>query len=357
MKKLLMMIGAAAVAVGANATVVTQTVDGVTWQIDIDTSTKKATLGTGSSNAAAEAGAMAVLSGMPESLVVPSTFVIDGSIYSVNNVAARAFPRNKCGVAYNITFPLDVDTTFGSYTCVSAPSLTNVLFKGPSTVAKGGAQTYSTLTMPNKTYSILQGCANVKFVVMGPNVKVDNKNKIESFLNKASNATVLVPRRSGNMTWDGSADISLGGTDNVVAYYGPGEEFDIEMGATTVTMIPTTANALTNVLTYAKTFKTAFGLDARINVTNSIEIGEGLIAAETLEYATFNSLMFKVNTQAQLDSVLAAIPSTVPFAIDASDSKSELIVPQGREVWARLSAEGRQGKYTPKITGLIISYH
>jgi len=356
MKKLLMMIGAAAVAVGANATVVTQTVDGVTWQIDINTSTKKAKLGTGSHTQAAEAAARAVLSELPKSLVVPSTFVIDGSIYSVDHVAERAFPRDYGGGAHNITFPLDVDTTFDIYTCPAA-SFTNVLFKGPSTVAKGGAQTYSTLTMPNKTYSILQGCANVKFVVMGPNVKVDNKNKIESFLNKASNATVLVPRRSGNMTWDGSADISLGGTDNVVAYYGPGEEFDIEMGATTVTMIPTTANALTNVLTYAKTFKTAFGLDARINVTNSIEIGEGLITAETLEYATFNSLMFKVNTQAQLDSVLAAIPSTVPFAIDASDSKSELIVPQGREVWARLSAEGRQGKYTPKITGLIISYH
>ena len=39
------------------------------------------------------------------------------------------------------------------------------------------------------------------------------------------------------------------------------------------------------------------------------------------------------------------------------DSKSELIVPQGREVWARLSAEGRQGKYTPKITGLVISFY
>ena len=355
MKKLLMMIGAAAVAVGANATVVTQTVDGVTWQIDINTSTKKATLGTGASSAGAEAGAKAVLSGMPKSLVVPSTFVIDGSIYSVNKVAARAFPRDKGGVAYNITFPLDVDTTFGQYTFV-ASSFTNVLFKGPSTVAKGGAQTYSTLTMPNAIYASLRGCKKVKFVVMGPNVKVDNKNKIEDCLHAASNATVLVPRRSGNMTWDGSAEISLGGTDNVVAYYGPGEEFDIEMGATTVTMIPTTANALTNVLTYAKTFKTAFGLDARINVTNSIEIGEGLITAETLEYATFNSLMFKVNTQAQLDSVLAAIPSTVPFAIDASDSKSELIVPQGREVWARLSAEGRQGKYTPKIKGLIISF-
>ena len=70
-------------------------------------------------------------------------------------------------------------------------------------------------------------------------------------------------------------------------------------------------------------------------------------------------LTFKVNTQAQLDSVLAAVPASshTILAIDASDSEVELTVPQGREVYVRLSGEGRNGKYTPKINGLLISFH
>ena len=44
------------------------------------------------------------------------------------------------------------------------------------------------------------------------------------------------------------------------------------------------------------------------------------------------------------------------LAIDASDAKTVLTVPQGRKVYALISDEGRQGQYTPKINGLIISF-
>ena len=47
MKKLLMMIGTAAVAVGANAEIVTNEVDGIKWQININTTSQTATLGNG----------------------------------------------------------------------------------------------------------------------------------------------------------------------------------------------------------------------------------------------------------------------------------------------------------------------
>ena len=45
------------------------------------------------------------------------------------------------------------------------------------------------------------------------------------------------------------------------------------------------------------------------------------------------------------------------LAIDASDAREELILPQGREIYVRVSAKGRQGKYTPKINGLMITFH
>lgn len=319
----------AAIPFAANAAytqTVTQMVDNVKWQFKIDTSAKTAQLGVGSGAGEAEAAAMACLEGMPSSLVLPQTFTVDGVIYKVNAIAARAFPRGKGGTLKNITFPLNVNMTFKSYTCV-ATAIQNALFKGLNTVANGDAQAYTTITMPSVDYSILRDCQKVEFVVMGPNLKIDNKAKMENFLHRTSNATVLVPRSSGNMTWDGCAEISLGGSSNKVIYYGPSEEFDIKMGSTSVTLIPTTSTAFTNVLTYAQTFKLAFGLDAKINVTNTIEIGEGLITEDTLKYATFDSLMFAVKTQAQLD-IIKKFPASAPISIDPTGLTENMIIPK-----------------------------
>ena len=60
----------------------------------------------------------------------------------------------------------------------------------------------------------------------------------------------------------------------------------------------------------------------------------------------------------QRNALLAAVPaSTYPLlAIDASDAREELILPQGREVYVRVSGDGKQGRYRPKVNGLIISF-
>ena len=75
-----------------------------------------------------------------------------------------------------------------------------------------------------------------------------------------------------------------------------------------------------------------------------------------MQYATFNSLVLKVTTKEQLTGILPVIPDSVPLAIDASDAKVELTLPQGREIYVRVSAEGRQGKYTPKVNALMITF-
>ena len=63
----------------------------------------------------------------------------------------------------------------------------------------------------------------------------------------------------------------------------------------------------------------------------------------------------EVDTQAYLDTLLSAIPSTVPFAINPYRATQNLILPKGREVYVRLSSEGKGGTYKICPDGVIIS--
>jgi len=67
----------------------------------------------------------------------------------------------------------------------------------------------------------------------------------------------------------------------------------------------------------------------------------------------FNSLlmMFAVKTQAQLDSILAAVPSSAMLAIDPTGATEELTIPQDRALWVYLSGNG---KVRPQINGTIL---
>ena len=65
--------------------------------------------------------------------------------------------------------------------------------------------------------------------------------------------------------------------------------------------------------------------------------------------------MFSVKSQAQLDMVMNATRNiTVPLCIDPTGAKQQMTVPSDRRVWVLLSGDG---KYAPRINGLVIKIH
>ena len=207
-------------------------------------------------------------------------------------------------------------------------------------------------------YQTFSYCDSLKVVFMGPNTKAarikyaqeDHPWHMLSTVTEAY-CKVFVP---SNGNWDG---FEPGGENNEAIFYGANTNLNliVDDDAGTITAIPTDGAAFAKMLEVAPTLKECFGWDAKINVTNMIEVTDGVITAENAQWVnSFNSIVFKVNTQAQLNTLLAAIPSSIPFAINPADSREELTVPQGREVYVKLSAEGRNGKYTPKVYGMTI---
>ena len=408
MKKLLTMIVAASAAVGANADTID--INGITWTYTAkDTANRTVTLGDGTNPCIAKTTTL-------DAADIPWTMYIDGEQYRVTKIASSAF--DACSkLTGTLTIPSFVTamekqvfkgagitriasfggiTSFGDSYCFQDSKLASADFynsrlvnasfycakslagtalmpktfaiatvahafrltavdgivcPGPDTVASG-TQTYTTLSMNN----FAQGATSCKLIFFGPNTKSGNKtwHTDGNMLKGVSGCTVFAP---ANGYWDG---LVTGGSDNEVVYYGANQPLDMAIDADTGVAVatPTTAATLVSVL------KTApyFGLNVRVNVTNTIEVAAGAITADMLNAVKFNTMLltFKVNTQEQLDSVFAAVPaSDYPLlAIDASDAKSKLIVPDGREVFVRLkSGEGRQGEYTPHINGLVISFH
>ena len=367
-KNKLMTIAAVAVSaalpMAANADFTSTTnvvLNGVKWTVTLDTSNNTALIGNGTGLTTSTGNAAVSGSAYPTSggqvVTIPSFVTVDGTDYRVTTLGVKSFSNIQLGAG--IVIPSTV-TTVGNYAFYQG-QVTNYCFKGPNSVPVGTAQTEWQTIAASARFVCWKNSAR-RFILVGPNVKCGDRNPLLDYDGYASSLTVLLPSRSDNTTWNnadgGSDNTDIGGDAKTTIYrYGPAQEFDLLMGDTCVTAIPTTANALTNVLNWAQTFKTAFNLDTRISITNAIEIGEGLITAEKMQYATFNSIMMKVSTQSQLDSVLAVVPSIVPFSIDPSDAKETLTVPEGREVYVRLSADGRNGKYTPKINGLMITFH
>ena len=325
--------------------------NGVEWYFLIDEDTHSASIGTNLTHAAYSNQSLcrATPTALSGKWILPEEFTIDGITYQVTTIGNRAL-MSDCTYT-SLTFPSGVTYLFN---CVSygRKQLKSLCFKGPVTVA-AGTQTFSTLETADGTGQVFAQCNALKTVFVGPNIKADSINYTPRFPNSTA-YTIFLPRSGDNATWNSYNAL---GTNPKVIYYGPDEELDFKMGETALTATVRTANALTNVLNHVATFKNDFGLDTKINVTNSIEVASDLITAENMQYATFNSLTFKVNTQAQLDAILSVVPASVPLAIDCSDAKVELTPPIGRKIYALISDEGRNGKYRPKINGLIISFH
>ena len=392
MKKLLMMIGAAAIAVGAYANTWTDPITGIVWTYSTNNDgVSTVTLGGGTAGTPA-----ASFSESFDVNKIPWTFTDNGTTYAVTRLADYAFYTgsgdakltgtptfpatltylgyrsfyNKTGLTGALVIPDAFSGTIpdglfwnnryttaiiGSGVTVISnqafranQSLTAIWVKGRTTVSSG-SQPVTQVSMDGP----FNTCKPLKVALFGRNTALYGKhdgNKMFSSL--TGDCLFFAPA---------SAIINEGNIgDHVVkAFYGAGRDLDIEIDeqAKLLTATVASASALTNVLNAASTFKSAFGLDTRINVTNTIELASDLITVEKLANATFNSLTFKVNTQAQLDAILSVVPASVPLAIDCSDAKVELTPPIGRKIYALISDEGRNGKYRPKINGLIISFH
>ena len=362
MKKLLAITGAAAVAAGAYAATIE--IGGVTWTYSIDSSANKTViLGGGTTDTPA----------MPtdtelDASSIPWTMDINGDTYTVTKIAARAFNNcskltgrlsipdgitqigdyafNRCSFGGTVVVPSSVTqiSSGANGTFCNNSNLEAIWIKGRPTVEN---QDYTKVY----THGFAQSCTSLKMVLMGRNTK--------NFRNNAQPLAYV-----SGVDWfepanfeDDTYKLNLG--NNKVWKYGPGEEFDLEIDDVkmTATFTPTTENALTNALAWASSFKTLFGLDTVISITNAIATSAASveIMEETLEGITLNApswyLTFQVKTQAQLNRVLAAVPG--PIVADITGATEEIVPPAGRRV-AILVPGGAAFNYHRR--GLIIGF-
>jgi hypothetical protein len=232
-----------------------------------------------------------------------------------------------------------------SYGAFKQTKLTGLMIPGPLTAATSDDYTE---VDPS---GLLQNAWWAKVFFAGPNTKASTINGSEMF-GSTGDLKAFIP---DNEQWEG--DLNEGGNNTEIIKYGPGREIDFEIDTDemVITAIPTTTDMFVNALNWSTLFKEKLGYQTRISVTNSIEVSEGTVTAEMLSNVQLNStlMMFAVKTQAQLDSVLAAVPQTTMLAIDPTGAKEELNIPQDRAMWVWLSGTG---KYKPYIKGLILSF-
>ena len=190
-----------------------------------------------------------------------------------------------------------------------------------------GAATGTTI---NPT-SLFQSSSVLKTVFFGPTTKCSSgKLETGSMLSSVSGCTVIVPR-SG---WDG---LVTGGSSNTIVYYGPNDDFDLSLDASekVITAVPNNGDGLVAALNFADTFKTEFGYDTKITVTNAIDLTGVTITEAMVADVTFNRLWFAVKTQAQLNGILDAFPAATEMAIDPTGLTENLTVPAGRKIFVQ----------------------
>ena len=210
--------------------------------------------------------------------------------------------------------------------------LTSVWFKGPNAVASG-EQPYTTLDYYSGNILYPHDKLGLKVALFGLYTKPgeDSSNLI---LRALTGCILYLPR---NGYWlEEKLDSYFSGTMSLL-YYGAGEELDISINEAEniISATPTTVNALTNVLKSVAVFKSDFGLDTKISVTNAIDMSGMTITDEMSAALKFDSLVFSVKTQAQLNDLLSAFPENVPFAIDPTGLAEDMVVPNNREVFVK----------------------
>ena len=232
---------------------------------------------------------------------------------------------------------------FASNSGQGSSALKGVWIKGRPTVASG-TQAYTTVCQP---YTF-RYAYSLEVILYGRNTKYDaNYGANLVMMEGVNGCSVFVP---ANGQW---TNCKFGGTNTDLIYYGADQELDLDIddAAKTITAVPNTSAAFEKVLNNAARFKEYFDLDTRIAVTNSFSSTMS-VSAEKLQNVTFLTYVpFVVNTQAQLDATLAAIPDAMPIAIDATSATENINVPAGRNVVVLVPGGG---KYGPTLKGFII---
>ncbi len=410
MKKLLMMIGAAAVAVVANAETFTyeQTLENGTrtWTYTvIDASAHTAILGVRSASTSA-AGAVVsttIQNDVINTSEIPWKPVVDGVEWTVTEIGSRAFvvakdmlkgdlvipdhvtrindrAFNNCTYVTSLVLGSGLNTLSGgsgsaSYSFSGMSGITNVVaipksltsantrgpFNGwansPSGIYVPGPET-GTLTLMER--GMFSGNVLFETVLFGPNVRLSVLGSAEGLFSVDNNdtsisgCTVFLPSAQGTLREESAYNSP---SRNKFIRYGADEDLDFEFSDDSITAYPKTEEAFTNVLANAANFK-RFGLDTKIAITSRIEmtatITESMLQSVTLETPPWY-VTFKVTSQEQLDNVLSAVSADIPIIIDIEGSgKNQITVPEGRKVAILAKSGWTFGK---KQNGLIISFY
>jgi hypothetical protein len=248
----------------------------------------------------------------------------------------------------NVIFPRRAINLTGNTMFKGCTKLTGVYFPGPDS-GSSRAQI--------RRSSCFSGCTSLKVFLAGPRTQLSNNYGAtdQTMFTGVQGCKIFVPTGAN---WDTESDSEKGlaeyEANNAVFYYGADRELDLAFNHNDhlITATPATAHAFTNVLASASTFKDLFGMDTRINVTNALEIAAGSITAADLAGVTFTSLIFAVKTQAQLNTVLAAVPAETPLAIDPEGATENLkINTVDRKVYVMLP---KNGSYKVRKDGLVI---
>ena len=281
---------------------------------------------------------------------IPWTFTKDGTDYTVTKVGNGAFGGGS-QLYGRLTVPDSVNKIF-AYGFADNCDFTLV------TLGKGMTYGYGSMMYGAKMKALLMtgalgnssgsplGNTGVKTIIF-TNTGFNNDLHGSYFFGGVSGATAFAPR----------CEKTYAGTKNTVYYYGPNEPFDMafDLKAGKVTVTPTTEEYLVKAIEWAKTFKSDFFLDTTINITNSIGASVS-VTAEQLQNVTFQTppwfLRFAVDSQAQLDNILAAVSTDTPIIVELTKLDTSITVPEGREV-AILAKSNMT--FDRKRYGLVIS--
>ena len=374
----------AAIPMAANADMITT--NGVTWTYsELNTTKKTVTLGGGT-----EGDAIVPKTAFVNALNIPWKMVIDGEEYTVNKIATAAFKDctgltgvlsipdtvtvvggnqafdgctgltgisdfggitttkqtmfNVCtGLSGRLTIPDTCEYAFdnfafnkcsgltaivvgsgvtrtGRYFGSNCPLLEGAWIKGRPTVASG-TQAFTTIRQPYAFYA----SGALKVIFFGKNTQLDlnNGSTIPILSTATKGCKVFVP---ANGKWD---NCNYSGTDTDVIEYGENQNLDlvVDEAAGTVTATPTTPELLVKMLEAAPTFKSAFALDMKISVTNTLDLTGVTITEDMTSGVTFDRLVFSAKTQTQLDAILGAFPATTPISIDPTGLTENMVVP------------------------------
>ena len=322
---------------------VTNTVNGIAWQLQINTSTKTVAVGpmTGTpENVSDYAPGRAIAQSITGTLDIPEAFMVDGEKYTVNRIGNRAFIRCKPSA---FIFPAGLGDIWNCafYNC---PNIATLVFKGPTMASPGEMQSYSTLWFRQNGGNIFGTASTIKRVIAGPNVKLNSDAKANFTVpSETTDAVFLLPSTSENTTWD---DVNVGGADSRVLYYG--------VDATKEAIAFATADAAEIIafLDFAPLVKECLGLDTRLSITNSVTMTEE--QTTTLSAYGFDTLAhvkFEAKDAAQYANTVAAVPGAATLIADPAKLRgATLAVPVGRKVIVPIP---NGGKYSPGGNGTL----